>query len=602
MESSKRARYTMGSDKPDNRSLQEPVLAEGSRKLGRTTPAFDSSTGNKRYTLPAHPYPPAPPQTQLQKKPKVQRDIRPPEVQRSNVRTIIEYLNTHDYGSISVRELRGMSGKVFESIFKFLYSVYEPDDHFGPSFKDEFMDLVRDVKYPYAETISPKSLDSIAALHTLPRFLDLLAHMAERNLAVERRRERRRLNEQQDSMIDPSKGMTPKQMDQLFMDYSVAKYRATMQGNNGGDVDQELNQVFEAIHKGNMNHYNDLCAELEKTRLESRQIDEHEALYEEKKQQLAEVQEKRKKVAAETATMKQRLAKLNAGVEDNDADLEKLRNWSTQLNAERENYLAKIKDPDVSNEDFNQVMQQQARLDILVEKQRMTLNDIHQEQWTMEMEREKKICDIERRVLEYNNLIKSMDPITVDGSTDSAINQLLIFNPDDLDAMIVPKLDEKDRITVERCVQDVKAAVKDLKKQESEMQAEYQRLQQQLREDRQEVVYLEEDWAKKLELWKITTQEAAEEARHFTETKENISNAQDKLLRDAVVERIAAQTELHNLELKLESTKLAVTEEKRAMDQSLAEIQANLEETEAYITAHIDETTKKFALLFPPYP
>jgi hypothetical protein len=37
-------------------------------------------------------------------------------------------------------------------------------------------------RYPYAETISPKSLDSIAALHTLPRFLDLLAHMAERNL------------------------------------------------------------------------------------------------------------------------------------------------------------------------------------------------------------------------------------------------------------------------------------------------------------------------------------------------------------------------------------------------------------------------------------
>jgi arginine deiminase len=96
----------------------------------------------------------------------------------------------------------------------------------------------------------------------------------------------------------------------------------------------------------------------------------------------------------------------------------------------------------------------------------------------------------------------------------------------------------------------VKTAIKDLKKQESDMQAEYQRLQQQLREDRQEVVYLEEDWAKKLELWKITTQEAAEEARHFTETKENISNAQDKLLRDAVVERIAAQTELHNLELK----------------------------------------------------
>jgi hypothetical protein len=53
-----------------------------------------------------------------------------------------------------------------------------------------------------------------------------------------------------------------------------------------------------------------------------------QALYEQKKQQLAEVQEKRKKVAAETAAMKQRLAKLNVGVEDNDADLEKLRKSS----------------------------------------------------------------------------------------------------------------------------------------------------------------------------------------------------------------------------------------------------------------------------------
>lgn len=71
-------------------------------------------------------------------------------------------------------------------------------------------------------------------------------------------------------------------------------------------------------------------------------------------------------------------------------------NWSTQLKTERENYLAMMKNPEVSNEDFNQVMEQQARLDMLVEKQRMTLNDIHQEQWVMEMEREKKICDVSR--------------------------------------------------------------------------------------------------------------------------------------------------------------------------------------------------------------
>lgn len=83
---------------------------------------------------------------QLPKKPKAQKVIRDPEVQRSNVRTIIDYLNTHNYRAISARELRGMSGKLFESIFKFLYSVDEPYDQFGPSFKDEFMDLVRDVK------------------------------------------------------------------------------------------------------------------------------------------------------------------------------------------------------------------------------------------------------------------------------------------------------------------------------------------------------------------------------------------------------------------------------------------------------------------------
>lgn len=52
-------------------------------------------------------------------------------------------------------------------------------------------------------------------------------------------------------------------------------------------------------------------------------------LYEQKKQQLADVQEKRKKVATETVTMKQRLAKLTDSVEVSDTDLEKLRKSSS---------------------------------------------------------------------------------------------------------------------------------------------------------------------------------------------------------------------------------------------------------------------------------
>lgn len=41
-----------------------------------------------------------------------------------------------------------------------------------------------------------------------------------------------------------------------------------------------------------------------------------------------------------------------------------------------------------------------------------------------------------------------MDPITVNGSTDTVINQPLTFDPDNLEEMITPRFEEKDRVTI----------------------------------------------------------------------------------------------------------------------------------------------------------
>ncbi|KAI8328443.1 HEC/Ndc80p family-domain-containing protein [Chlamydoabsidia padenii] len=532
------------------------------------------------------------------KKPKMQKDIRSPEAQRNAVRNIIDYLTLHEYGTISPRELRGMSLKVFESIFKFLYSVIVPDYTFHPKFKEEFFDLVRENMFPYVDSISPKSLDSIAAPHSLPKYLAFLSYLVDLCQTLERKRRQIQQQKEQHSTIDASKGITPKQMEQLFWDYSVGKYHAFMQGGDGKDVDDELDQVFGVINAGNMAHYQEKQAELQKVQQDIKQIEQRWDHYEQKKQESLDEEKRKKDSLALVASTKQKRDRAKKTVKECEDNIKEIETMKNLLEREKEIAIAGIKNPEISSDEFLNVIETQTKMDMTADTQRNDLTELQQEHWEKEMQRQKNRCDIERIISDYNRMIKTMDAM----QDHPILNEQLVFNPDDYTEMLVPRFEEEDWRALENLIEQVKLSITRLERLESQRQTENQLLQQQILEDRKEVMHLEEEYAKRMDQWKAVNQEANEESRRFNETKEKFGQAEDKLRRDAVLERIDAQTRQGNAQKKLMATKMYVTEQKSLIDQRLARTEANLAEGEDSIGAKISNLKNEFATFFPPVP
>ena len=73
-----------------------------------------------------------------------------------------------------VRNIRSLSGRSFQSMFKFLVERAFPGYVFKRKFEDEVMDIIQTWEYPLADTINPKDLLAIGALHSTPAFYALL--------------------------------------------------------------------------------------------------------------------------------------------------------------------------------------------------------------------------------------------------------------------------------------------------------------------------------------------------------------------------------------------------------------------------------------------
>ncbi|CAO3624161.1 unnamed protein product [Mucor hiemalis] len=103
------------------------------------------------------------------------RLLKDPTTQRKHLKAIVEYLNESHYAGVPApKNIRFLSGKDFQSMFKFFVERLVPNHAYNKKFEDEAMDIIRDLQYPLIDTISPKDFLAIGALHSLPAFYALL--------------------------------------------------------------------------------------------------------------------------------------------------------------------------------------------------------------------------------------------------------------------------------------------------------------------------------------------------------------------------------------------------------------------------------------------
>lgn len=149
-----------------------------------------------------------------------QKKIKEPEVQRKYCATIKAYLRETNYDGIEPVTSRNISSPEFQSVFKFLIHRILPHHRFIKKFEDEVLELLRDLKSPLLNMITPATLRSVGTLHAHPTFFALLFWLTECSRQVDLTRE---------SINEQGKRENPMQ---IFRQYTIECYHSHQAGND----------------------------------------------------------------------------------------------------------------------------------------------------------------------------------------------------------------------------------------------------------------------------------------------------------------------------------------------------------------------------------
>jgi len=113
----------------------------------------------------------------------IKKDVRPLRDKNwvlSAKKALIHFLVITGYPDVSKNSLKSPSAKDFKRIFVFLYGLIDPYYNFSEKdFEDQVIQLIKGLRYPYADSISKSQLKSVGSTYTWPMILGILIWMVE---------------------------------------------------------------------------------------------------------------------------------------------------------------------------------------------------------------------------------------------------------------------------------------------------------------------------------------------------------------------------------------------------------------------------------------
>lgn len=104
------------------------------------------------------------------------RPIREKTFQLECIKNLLDYLGRNGYDKpVSSKILSAPSAKDFQFIFKFLYDKFDPTFEYDKKFEDDVPNLLRSIKYPFANDISKSQLLAVGSMHAWPSLLAMLS-------------------------------------------------------------------------------------------------------------------------------------------------------------------------------------------------------------------------------------------------------------------------------------------------------------------------------------------------------------------------------------------------------------------------------------------
>lgn len=172
---------------------------------------------------------------------KLPESVKANDTQKRYLLNITGYLNETGYQGEIPRIPRDIGNSSFQAMFKHMVLRLLPTLRFDNQFNDDFFEVIRILRYPFTDSIKPKSLSSIGALHTLPtlycllqwlmiccKSLDMYLEKAEQRYAA-------RQQNQDPNVIDKSR---------LLQEYTMDTYHAFMQNKDFKEQNKKLDEAF----------------------------------------------------------------------------------------------------------------------------------------------------------------------------------------------------------------------------------------------------------------------------------------------------------------------------------------------------------------------
>ncbi|KAI9472306.1 MAG: HEC/Ndc80p family-domain-containing protein [Benjaminiella poitrasii] len=196
------------------------------------------------------------------------RNIKDGDVQRRYLRDINEYLKRTKYeGPPPPRNIRSLGAKDFQAIFKHLIHRLLPTYEYKRKFDDEVLILLRKLNYPMVDTISPKTLLSVGALHSTPTFFGLLHYLVECCKANDL------LEADKSPGLENGSEFERAGLSHIFHSFAVESYQHRMEGINDPSIARNnLKKSFENSIADNKKKAEDLSDKNEKLRQEISKI------------------------------------------------------------------------------------------------------------------------------------------------------------------------------------------------------------------------------------------------------------------------------------------------------------------------------------------
>lgn len=109
---------------------------------------------------------------------KDQRDTRSGAFKSAVLHAVIDFLQAIDYpGDLSLKTLTSPPAREVHSIVKAMYGWLDPNHTWGRGgvrFEDEFLGVLKGMRYPYADTLTKATLQTPGSMPNMPHILGML--------------------------------------------------------------------------------------------------------------------------------------------------------------------------------------------------------------------------------------------------------------------------------------------------------------------------------------------------------------------------------------------------------------------------------------------